>query len=122
MPAIPKGCPAERRIRARLPVMQRHSGDRSRGKESGRGWARDQAKQPELDHLLRMYRQQASVPAALVMTFRDRCRHIAAEIVAGDVETWPTLSPEWEDETPIWRAGFVEGAVAEAWKELEGTP
>jgi hypothetical protein len=102
--------------------MQGHGGDRSRGKDSGRLWARDQAEQPELDHLLRMYRQQASVPTALVMTLHDRCRHIAAEIVAGDVEMWPTLSPEWEHETPIWRAGFVEGAVVEVWQELEGTP
>ena len=71
---------------------------------------------------MRMYRQEASVPAALVMTLGDRCRHTAAESVAGDVVTWPTLSPEWEDETPIWRAGFVEGAVVEVWKELDGTP
>jgi hypothetical protein len=99
--------------------MQGHSGDRSRGKESGRGWARDQAKQPELDRLLHMYRQQASVPTALVMTLRDRCRHLAADIVPGDVAKWPTLSPEWEDETPLWRAGFVEGAFVEVWKELD---
>ena len=58
----------------------------------------------------------------LVMTLGDRCRHTAVEIVAGDVVTWPTLPPEWENETPIWRAGCVEGAVVEVWKELDGTP
>src|SRR5271165_1626342 len=100
--------------------MQRQGGDRSRGKASGREWARGQAHQPELDHLHRMFSQQVSVPPAVAMTFSDRCRHTVAHIAADDVATWPTLLPEWEDETPIWRTGFVEGAVAEVWKQLEG--
>ena len=38
--------------------MPDHPADRERGKESGRQWAPERAKQPELDQLRDMYEQQ----------------------------------------------------------------
>ena len=97
--------------------MPDHPADRERGKESGRQWAPERAKQLELDQLREMYEQQGLGPADLPTKGSDRCYVIAQEIGAPDAGTpdvakWPTLSSEWEgNDDATWRAGFVEGAL-----------
>jgi hypothetical protein len=87
--------------------------DIARGKESGRRWARDQARRSEIDQLRYMYQQQAPSEAGEQMSHWDRCLTIADEIGSTAATKWQTLwSGDWRERRDrFWRAGFVEGAL-----------